>query len=484
MKAFLCRTVFAICMCVAFLACAIFAVPTARTASANSAAPWEEGVTGDGVYAVREYSVLEVQSEKLVFDINTLPSLEKGQIYDARVTAEYTFYNPTEESLTTQMAFPFGRKPAYADNLSVAYIQNPVLVNGQPVAHQVRHTYGLFEEFYESVRDIRDDYIADDFFTPDLPVTIYTATVNFTDSADIDGRVALRLDGAPALGGGTRCIGPFQSDATSDAYNVWEVLSDGESAVFYVLGEDVPLDEWEWFTSAWSDRVEGHIRTDSEISFATAKSTLGDIIFANYADDCGISRIDWYNGVMLHKLAVERGDFSYLSWFSPLNVSPEDFNAWYVYTVQTAPYSSFTNSVTAPLYPTVHFNFAPDVYKYVYYLSPAANWADFGTLDVEINTPCFQYGDEYYNSATFSRTEGGYSAHFDSLPEGELYFSLCSVQTPGTEDERPYEGYGGNIALTILYVLIGFVVLLVIAAIVAVVLIVMRVKKKKGGKRE
>lgn len=465
----------------AFFACILSVLPL-QSAYANSAAPWEEGVTGDGVYIVRDESVLEVQSEKLTFDIQTLPSLAQGQIYDARVTAEYTFYNPTTESLTTQMAFPFGRKPNYAEYLSVAYIEDPVLVNGQSVGYDIRHTYGRFTEFYESVSEIREDYIADDFYVPDLPVTIYTAKVNFTDSADMDGKVALRLDSAPALGEGTRCMGPFSLDRETSDYSVWQVVSDGESVVFYVMGEDVPLDGWGWFTSAWSDSENAHIAVQSDISFSSSKTTLGQLIFSNYSDEYQISRVDWYNAAMLHKLSVERGEFSYLSWYSPLKLEAEDFNAWYVYTVQTAPHTSFTNAVTAPLYPTVHFSFDPDVYEYVYYLSPAANWADFGTLDIVVNTPYYMYAGERYNSATFIRTEGGYSARFETLPDGELYFSLCSVENPG-RDNNGSPG-GNNPAFAVIYVLIAVGILLVLAAVVLTVIFIVRRRRKCAQKED
>lgn len=465
-------------VCAAVATFSVFSPVRVLPADANSGPPWEEGMTADGIYSVHEDSVLEVQSERLVFDINTLPSLSKGQIYDASVTAEYTFHNPTDEYVTTTMAFPFGQKPYYAEDLSVAYIENPILVNGQPIEYEVRHTYGIFTEFYESVSEIRDDYVADEFFRPDLPVTIYTAKVNFTDSADMDGRVAFRLDRAPVIGEGTCCIGPFSYSNSDDRYTVWEVLSSGESVVFYVLGEDVPLDEWEWFTSAWSDRADDHIEVSSDITFTTSKSTLGELIFSNYSDDYGISRMDWYNGIMLNKLSVEYGRFPYLSWYSPLDISPQEFNAWYVYETTVAPRSSFTNSVTAPLFPTIHFNYEPRIYEFVYYLSPAAGWADFGRLEIVVNTPYYIQGSFSSDNVTFESVQGGYSASSDGLPEGELTFALCFVGTP---EWASYYVSGKVTPYALVYVvIIGLPVLGLILVAIAIGIVIRLHGKKKA----
>lgn len=63
-------------------------------------------------------------------------------------------------------------------------------------------------------------------------------------------------------------------------------------------------------------------------------------------------------------------------------------------------------------------------HTFTYLLSPARNWADFGTLDVEISAP---EEAPYIIDATLPLEEAGegrYTAHFDGLPEGELEFTL------------------------------------------------------------
>ena len=125
------------------------------SAAANSGPPWEKGVTAD--------------------DISSLPSdISEGKSYDARVTAEYTFYNPTDEYVTTAMAFPFGIRPYYAEELDVAQISDPIKIDGKTADYQIRHTYGKYGEFERDVHGILPDYMEDDFYSPELPVTVYT----------------------------------------------------------------------------------------------------------------------------------------------------------------------------------------------------------------------------------------------------------------------------------------------------------------------
>lgn len=63
-------------------------------------------------------------------------------------------------------------------------------------------------------------------------------------------------------------------------------------------------------------------------------------------------------------------------------------------------------------------------HTFTYLLSPARNWADFGTLDIEISVP---EEAPYIIDSTLPLEEAGegcYTAHFDGLPEGELEFTL------------------------------------------------------------
>ena len=63
-------------------------------------------------------------------------------------------------------------------------------------------------------------------------------------------------------------------------------------------------------------------------------------------------------------------------------------------------------------------------HTFTYLLSPARHWADFGTLDVAVTTP---ESSPYVIQSSLPLEEAGerrYTAHFDSLPDGELIFTL------------------------------------------------------------
>ena len=63
--------------------------------------------------------------------------------------------------------------------------------------------------------------------------------------------------------------------------------------------------------------------------------------------------------------------------------------------------------------------------EFTYLLSPARHWAEFGSLDITIRTP---EPVPYIVRSSLPLREAEercYTAHFDSLPDGELTFTLA-----------------------------------------------------------
>ena len=110
-----------------------------------------------------------------------------------------------------------------------------------------------------------------------------------------------------------------------------------------------------------------------------------------------------------------------------LNISSQ-LMRWYVYELTLEPGQTLVNTVEAPMYPSINLRDDPAVYGYTYLLSPAQTWAEFGDLEIVINTP-------YYLTAStlegFEKTETGYSLSLDGLPEGDLIFSLSTELKAG-----------------------------------------------------
>ena len=119
--------------------------------SANSRAQVWFGTDGNGVLVLGDEVPIEVTSELLTFDVPTLPyatyrDAETFLAYDSKVTAEYTFYNPTDMTITATLLFPFGTYPEYARGLGIntsldsdIYLNKyGVKVNGEDVETNIR----------------------------------------------------------------------------------------------------------------------------------------------------------------------------------------------------------------------------------------------------------------------------------------------------------------------------------------------------------
>jgi len=106
----------------------------------------------------------------------------------------------------------------------------------------------------------------------------------------------------------------------------------------------------------------------------------------------------------------------------------ENFLRWYEYEISIPAGGTITNTVTAPIYPGMNTRYEPPIYMYTYLLSPATTWAEFGKLDIVVNTPYYltESGGEF----SFEKTETGYQTSLDGLPEGELEFTLSESAKP------------------------------------------------------
>ena len=99
----------------AFMMSATLVIP----ASANSAQTQWEGVDSAGAIVRDGGSPIIVEKELLTFDIQEFPGnhysdLDSYLAYSGKVTAEYTFYNPADYTVTATLLFPFGCEPMYA----------------------------------------------------------------------------------------------------------------------------------------------------------------------------------------------------------------------------------------------------------------------------------------------------------------------------------------------------------------------------------
>ena len=412
----------------------LLAVP----ASANSAQTQWEGVDSAGAIVRDGGSPIIVEKELLTFDIQEFPDnhysdLDSYLAYSGKVTAEYTFFNPADYTVTATLLFPFGCEPMYATNeyYGKDTEKYDILIDGQPVEKVMRYTLSSGFDQFELETDLallHDDYVTDSFYTLDLPVTKYVF---------MPGGVDTETYGAADAG-----FDMVRDDPERRIYfvdqnglhtqddgdlRVHSGVENGEAITVYVIGQDyAEFPQWKFYQDGGvedGEEIDGTMTLESreELSFR-------DLALSKWSADSGVSEIDWYNAIvaMLTGSSDSTGSNLHLWDFGSLDLS-RYLMRWYEYEITVGPGERIVNTVTAPIYPDIDSRYEPPVFEYTYLLSPAQTWAEFGNLDIVVNTPYYmtQSGPE-----GFQYNNPGYELHLTGLPEGELTFTLCAEAEP------------------------------------------------------
>lgn len=420
-------------------------------ASANSAAPSWEGTDGNGVFIKDGDIPIVVENELLTFDLPTLPyakyrDSETFLAYDSKVTAEYTFYNPSDLTITATLFFPFDSHPDYGSAPASEVLEKyGVYINDEKVDLKIRHTFRYTDNSYTemSINDIlatlSDELVEDDFYSPDLTVTKYSYEVvghsipsaYFNVKIDSVGseRKILLYDGR--IGGYITETGSFSMSTEP---------SEGEKQIshFYVLGKPLETEP----RAAWLKRngTDPDTLIDGEFQYLGSETmSFNDLVFSAYNPGSGISEVDWYNAAVarLNQQEEKRlGTSAIRAFFF------EAALRWYEYKIVLKPGERIKNTVVSPMYPTINALKKPYRYRYTYLLSPASCWANFGKLEIVINTP---YEMSKCSIEGFEKTENGYRFTSDGLPKDEdgyadLYFTLLNdgntpLKQPGIDSE-------------------------------------------------
>ncbi len=479
----------AVCLALIF---AIMNIP----AFANSAQTHFRGVDSAGAIMPDRESPIIVEKELLTFDIRNLPkeysqTKEELDAYDAKVTAEYTFYNPSEYTVTSKLLFPFGRPPHYMGGY---YDENGVYdryddtesfditVNGEVVEKTVRHTLSLDDEFdlEKEAALLCDGFAEDPFYKPELTVTKYVFKISGVDTKNHDA-ADVAFDVKKGIGE-HRIYLPEQCGSHVQKNSVrisTYVDKNGREFEMYVFGAPLSsMPEWKVYKDGGvKDRevIGGKVEL-----VRTETSTLKDFALEKRGEGSSVSESDWYNAVVT-RLNNSR-DISDGYPIVQADISETELMRWYEYEITFAPNERSINAVTAPLYPAIDLGYAPSIFEYTYLLSPAKTWKSFGELEIVINTPYFLIKS---NTDGFEKTESGYTVKLDGLPDGELKFTLCESEKPQYQ-VTPVEI--GALMMIVLFVgifSIAFVLdLIACAAIVLSVMLAVKLfaRKKKKNK--
>lgn len=184
--------------------------------------------------------------------------------------------------------------------------------------------------------------------------------------------------------------------------------------------------------------------------------TFWDLAMSQWDEETGVSQIDWYNARVAMWTDPSYGSGSNVILWSDLDLR-DYLMRWYEYEIHLEPGERIVNTVTAPIYPSINEHYDPPVYSYTYLLSPAQTWAEFGTLDIVVNTPfCMTQS----NLDGFQQNETGYACHLDGLPEGELTFDLCAEPMPAWASNGGDRYQWGLLVLMFAALLIGGLVVI------------------------
>lgn len=160
-----------------------------QSTHANSAQRHWSGTDSTGALVKDKNCPLVVDKELLTFDVREFPknyynSTEEFLAYTGKVTAEYTFRNPADYTVTATLVFPFGNLPHYGEyiydsptdkHIAVSDTEKyGVKVNGKLIKATVRHTLkniGTPFSLDEDMPKLTDGYIYPMAFS--VPISLY-----------------------------------------------------------------------------------------------------------------------------------------------------------------------------------------------------------------------------------------------------------------------------------------------------------------------
>lgn len=435
--------------------------------SANSAQTWWEGVDAAGVIVPEDNCPITVEKEILTFDLQEFPadyytSTENFLQYSGSVTAEYTFYNPSEYTVTAKLLFPFGVLPSYAAEFSGETVAGRygVSVDGTPVGATLRHSLSGGHAQFSLERDLKrlfDDYVEGAWVRQDTPVRKYTFQVEGTGAQQGE-----CITAAFKVAGKDQACWIYSPDASgysgyddgTEEASFW--VWDGKSIEVYVIGTGFDaFPEWSFYTDG-----SGKEQAADQMNLLSVEElTFLDFALSQWSEGSGVSEMDWYNAMVTACEEQASNGTMLFFWTYEMDLT-RYLMGWYEYEITLEPGQHIINRVTAPMYPNIDQNYEPPVYTYTYLLSPGQTWSQFGPLEVRINTP---YSMSEESISGFSKTETGYCLTTDGLPEGELTFSLCQEEEP---EQVKSSGLGMIEPTIVIFVFLG----LLLCALVGVVI--------------
>ncbi|MDW5299312.1 MAG: hypothetical protein SA378_04135 [Sedimentibacter sp.] len=448
----------------------ILLISSFSLAFANSGPVYWQGYPSSDIMTVDKDSPIEVKSENLIFDFSD----ENNDSYSvqANVTAEYEMTNPTDETQSVQMAFP------YIERLSnVNYENIKITANGKEVPYEVYagktvNSYGnSFEEnkdenfdFNEIVKTIsKDTYEAENFKADEIG-KLYSIEIKPTTDIGIDFTVDFTYDQEKT----NIVIKNFNSfNREDEKVRIASGCFESQVAEIYVLGEDININKISGYTIGSSKEETNSFTYELIEKEVDVKSYLLGMKSYSYGDFEHISDVQLYN---IYASALDKNFVNNLGFCMVDDVL--EINSvriiTLVYTVEFLPAQDQKVSVSYSTKGTMDKrNTSSPQYLFYYILNSAKNWNSFNNLNIKIVTP--QEAPYIIDSnIEFYKEEGNiYTASLEKLPEEDLSFTLYSKEKVTLYDKiegRIYRSFG-YFAPIVIGVIIIFIIIISIIVV-------------------
>ena len=439
------------------------------------------GAPSSEILIMEENSPIIIENEDLLFDFTKEYASYIRYYMSGLTRAEYTMSNPSENSQTVEIAFPF-LSEVLAFNSEIISIE----IDGEEVDFQIF----LGETLLDAGRELEDDEYLD--FVPYIQsVTTREYSPRNYDLDEI-GKL-YRFEVSPGASDGlTIAIDDFiydidKSIVMNKGFNTFrynegiETMSvriDGrEELELLVFGEDIDFNFKAYLDENYSEESDNY-----SLNSSTEEISLRDYLLREvkiYEE--GLDYLDKLADNQIFNIVLEKLDDNIdknvrnrgIDQLFSLDYSERFFIL--VYDVEFEPYSTVELGIRYNSRGDRDiFNSYDPLYYFEHVLNPARKWSSVKNLNIEIRPPA-EYPYVIDSNLELVRDEeGNYLGSFDSLPEEDFTFSLYSKERFTTLDRisgffrrTPYAG-------GILGGIIGFTITKIYG----------RVKKNKGNSKE
>ena len=333
-----------------------------------------------------------IEREEFLFEI---PTFDSGKL-----TATYNMYNPTEEEVTLHCALPTDmRKDAV------------IKIGDDEVSTELRHmlaNYGYDNAKY--AHNIKDDYITDIFYSPDLKVTKYTYRIEGAEQGTVVTWTLKALTRNTEFVANANCIGVTKDSAS---YGQWAI--DGGEISFYVIGDDIAEPEFSFVDSFYSSNP----MSGTAEKVAEEEMTFLDIAMLDYDEEGAISKVDWYNAVVTRlKDIVTLAHSEYEFYITDM------ITDCLVYSVTVGAGDRVVNKVELPLLPTYAYpDYKDECYRYVLDMAPASEW-NIEEIECRLTTPYYLINSPDF---VYDKESDAYIFNEYDVNYGKIYFSLSTA---------------------------------------------------------